>query len=217
MNGFLTFVSEHHTEIMRAFSQHLLLVAISVGIGFLIALPLGIVLSRHKGSAKYVLAATGTLQTIPGLVMLGFARYFLGIGMFPAVVILAIYAILPILRNTYTGITEVDASYVDAARGLGMSDMQILFRVQLPLATASIVSGLRMSVVYIISWATIACLIGAGGLGDLIWTGLGTYSQNYIYAGAIPAALLALVASLLIGLMQNAVTPRGIRRAGKAK
>ncbi|MGI6161679.1 MAG: ABC transporter permease [Christensenellales bacterium] len=217
MKDFIAFLSKNQAEVLRAFGQHIWLVVISVGIGFIIALPAGIILSRHKRAAKYIIAFTGTLQTIPSLVLLGLARLLFGIGALPAIMVLAIYAILPILRNTYTGIDEVDPSYVEAARGIGMTDAQVLMQVELPLAIASIVGGLRMSVIYIISWATLAGLIGAGGLGDLIWTGLGTYSRHHIYAGAIPAALLALIASFLIGLLQNALTPRGIRREASAK
>ena len=213
MNGFIEFVQKHHNEISKAFLQHIWLVAVSVCIGLLIALPVGILLSRYKNAAKYVLSFTGAFQTIPSLVLLGFVRFFLGIGTLPAIVVLSIYAILPILRNTYTGIIGVDPSYVEAARGIGMTDFQVLYHVELPLALSTIIGGLRMSVVYIVSWATLACLIGAGGLGDLIWAGLGTYSKYHVYAGAIPAAVLAVVLGALIGLLQRILTPRGIRKS----
>ena len=122
MSSFAAFFQKNQDEILRAFSQHIWLVVVSVGIGLIIALPAGILLSRHKNTAKYVMAVSGTLQTIPSLVLLGFVRYFLGIGTAPAVAVLTVYAILPILRNTYTGITEVAPSYVEAARGIGMTD-----------------------------------------------------------------------------------------------
>lgn len=179
--------------------------------GLIISVPTGIVLSRKRRLAAPVLAIVGAIQTIPGLVMLGFALIFLGIGMLPALVVLSIYAILPILRNTYTGITEVDQSLIEAAKGIGMTNMQILFKVELTLALASIIGGIRISTVYIVSWATLAALIGAGGLGDPIWTGLGTYNANYIIAGAIPSALLAFALSGVIGLLQQVLTPRGIK------
>ena len=214
MSSFAVFIQMNQGEILRAFLQHIWLVAVSVSIGLLIALPSGILLSRHKSKAKYMMAITGTLQTIPSLVLLGFVRYFFGIGMVPAIAVLTIYAILPVMRNTYTGITEVDPSYVEAAKGIGMTGLQILYKVELPLALSTIISGLRMSVVYIVSWATLACLIGAGGLGDLIWTGLGTYSKYHVYAGAIPAAILAVLSGLLIGLLQTLLTPRGLRKGG---
>ncbi len=166
---------------------------------------------QAKKLAGPVLPAAGTIQTIPGLVMLGLALLVFGIGFRPAVVVLSLYAVLPILRNTYTGITEVERSYIEAGRGIGMTGGQILRKIELPLALSSIIGGIRISAVYIVSWATLAGLIGAGGLGDLIWTGLSTYNRNFILAGTIPSALLAFAISGLIGLLQRALTPRGLK------
>ncbi len=205
------FITKHSNEILKAVFTHIELVLISVGIGVAIAVPLGIFLSRHKGAAKYVLSIAGLIQTIPGLVLLGIMLILMGIGKPPAITALSLYAILPILRNTYTGILEVDGHCIEAARGIGMSQKQILFQVELPLAMSAIIGGLRLSTVYIISWATLAGMIGAGGLGDMIWTGLSTYETKYILAGAIPAAILALGANALIGLIQRVMTPRGLR------
>lgn len=205
------FITHYQKDIQICLLRHIELVGISVFIGILISIPLGIFLSRHKKIAKPILAIAGTVQTIPGLVMLGFALIFLGIGMLPAIVVLSIYAILPILRNTYTGITEVDKSYIEAARGIGMTSMQILYKVELPLALPSIIGGIRISTVYIVSWATLAALIGAGGLGDPIWTGLATYNTRLILAGAIPSAILAFILSGMVGMIQRILTPRGLR------
>ncbi len=207
----IDFLIENQKGMTNNLLRHIELVGISVFVGIIISIPLGILLSRRKKLAGPVLAIAGTLQTIPGLVMLGFALIFLGIGMLPALVILSLYAILPILRNTYTGITEVDPSYTEAARGIGMTNMQMLFKVELPLALSSIIGGIRISTVYIVSWATLASYIGAGGLGDPIWTGLATYNTKLILSGAIPSAILALVLSGLIGLLQRILTPRGLR------
>lgn len=211
--SFIDFISESYKDILLSLIRHVELVFISVLIGIVISIPLGIFLTRHKRAAAPVLAFAGTIQTIPGLVMLGFALIFIGIGMLPAIIVLTLYAILPILRNTYTGITGVDRSFIEASRGIGMTNMQTLVKVELPIALPTIISGIRLSTVYIVSWATLAGLIGAGGLGDLIWTGLSTYNTNYILAGAIPAAILAFLLSGLIGLLQNALTPRGLRGA----
>jgi osmoprotectant transport system permease protein len=208
----LQFVQAHQSEILTSLLQHVQLVLFSVLIGIAISIPAGILLSRHKAAASPALAAVGVVQTIPGLVMLGFALLLFGTGTLPALVVLTIYSVLPILRNTYTGIIEVDASLLEAGLGIGMTRGQMLFQIQLPLATPSIVSGIRISTVYIVSWATLAGLIGAGGLGDLIWTGLSTYNVNYILAGAIPSAILAFLFSGLIGLLQWLITPRGLRR-----
>lgn len=210
--SFFEFLRNSYPDVLKSVGQHIQLVMISVLAGIVISIPLGIFLTRHKRLAGPVLAIAGTIQTIPGLVMLGFALLLFGIGLFPALVVLSLYAILPILRNTYTGIAEVESSLIEAARGIGMGNMQILFQVELPLALSSIITGIRISAVYIVSWATLAGLIGAGGLGDMIWTGLSTYNTNYILAGAIPSAILAFIISGLIGFLQRIITPRGLRR-----
>ncbi|HML47410.1 MAG TPA: ABC transporter permease [Clostridia bacterium] len=209
------FILKNQSELLRSLGRHLELVGLSVLAGMMISIPLGIFLTRHRKLSGPALAFAGMIQTIPGLVMLGFALLLLGIGKTPALTVLALYAILPILRNTYTGIVQVDKNCIDAARGIGMARRQILFQVELPLALPSIVSGIRISTVFIMSWAALAALIGGGGLGDLIWTGLSTYNTQYILAGAIPSGILALIASALIGLIQKALTPRGMR-GGKA-
>ena len=209
--SFFEFIAKNQAEILRSIGRHLELVGLSVLAGILISIPLGIYLTRHQKLAGPVLAFAGMIQTIPGLVMLGFALLLFGIGMLPALVVLSLYAILPILRNTYTGITQVDKGYIEAARGIGMTPFQVLLKVELPLSLPAIVSGIRISTVYILSWATLAGLIGAGGLGDLIWTGLSTYNTRYILAGAVPSAILAFAASGLIGLVQRTLTPRGLR------
>jgi len=209
--NFIAFVNEHYTEILTSLLQHIYLVIFSVLIGILFSMPVGILLSRHKKAAEKILAVVGIVQTIPGLVMLGLALIVLGVGNTPALVVLSIYSVLPILRNTYTGLTEVQPGLIEAGRGIGMTSAQLLFRVQLPLAMPSIISGIRISTVYIVSWAALAGLIGAGGLGDLIWTGLSTYNTNYILAGAIPSAILAFLFSGIIGGVQRLATPRGLR------
>lgn len=209
--SFFNFITTSYSDILSSLMRHIELVSISVLAGIILSIPLGIFLTRHKKLAGPILALASTIQTIPGLVMLGFALIFIGIGLLSSLVVLTLYAILPILRNTYTGITEVNKSYVEASRGIGMTNMQTLFKVELPIALPTIISGIRLSTVYIVSWATLAGLIGAGGLGDLIWTGLSTCNTDYILAGAIPSAILAFVFSGLIGLLQKILTPRGLR------
>ncbi len=207
----LQFITQNYNTLVDSLLRHIMLVAVSVGIGVIVSIPLGIFLTRYRRLAAPVLALAGTIQTIPGLVMLGFALLLFGIGELPALVVLSLYAILPILRNTYTGIIGVETGFIEAARGIGMTNLQILFQVELPLSLPSIVSGIRISAVYIVSWATLAGLIGAGGLGDLIWTGLSTYNTGYILAGAIPSAILAFFISGAMGLLQKAITPRGLK------
>ncbi|MDD3169070.1 MAG: ABC transporter permease [Eubacteriales bacterium] len=209
--SWIEFIQNNQALMIECLIRHIELVVIAVGTGMVVSIPMGIFLSRHRKLANPVLTATGMIQTIPGLVMLGFALILFGIGVLPALVVLSLYALLPILRNTYTGITEVDKNIIEAARGIGMTNRQTLFKVELPLALSSIISGIRISTVYIVSWATLAGLIGAGGLGDLIWTGLATYNSVYILAGAIPSAILAFIFSGLIGMIQSVFTPRGLR------
>ena len=209
--NFFEFVLDSYPILIQSLLRHVQLVIISVFAGIVVSVPLGIYLTRHKRLASIVLVMAGIVQTIPGLVMLGFGMIIFGIGMTPALVVLSLYSILPILQNTYTGILQVDQNYSEAGRGIGMTNMQILFKVELPLALPSIIGGIRISTVYIVSWATLGGMIGAGGLGDLIWTGLATYDRNYILAGAIPSAIIAFVLSGIIGLLQRILTPKGLR------
>lgn len=216
MNLIAYFQSNWHT-ISQALLVHMQISFLSLLFAVLLAVPLGILLVQHEKAAKIVLAIAGVIQTIPGLVMLGIGLLLFGLGVLPAIIVLVAYALLPILQNTYTGIKKVEGIYTEAARGIGMTKFQVLVKVEFPLASPTIVSGIRLSLVYIISWATLAALIGAGGLGDLIWTGLSCYDTNMILSGAILASLLAIVSGLLIDLLQKALTPRGIqlRKEGK--
>lgn len=211
---FSEFILKNGDELLKSLGTHFYLVTVSVAIGLVIAVPLGILLSYNKKIASYVLAVVSIAQTIPGLVMLGIALILFGIGKVPAIVVLSIYAILPILRNTYTGMTEVDINLKEAGRGIGMNKMQLLFKIELPLALPTIIGGMRLSTIYIVSWATLAGLIGAGGLGDLIWTGLSTYNKMFILAGAIPSAVMALLLGSIISLAQKLLTPKGLRIKG---
>jgi osmoprotectant transport system permease protein len=188
---------------MDSLLRHIMLVAASVGIGVVVSIPLGIFLTRHQRLAAPVLAFAGMIQTIPGLVMLGFALLLFGIGELPALVVLSLYAILPILRNTYTGILGVENGYIEEARGIGMTNLQILFQVELPLSMPSIVSGIRISAVYIVSWATLAGLIGAGGLGDLIWTGLSTYNTGIFWRAQYHQRYLPFLSAALWGFCRE--------------
>jgi osmoprotectant transport system permease protein len=207
----ITFMWQKKQLIMEATLQHIFLAIFAVLIGALIAVPLGIWLTRQKSLAKPIIAVTGILQTIPSLVLFGLAMPLFGIGVQTGLIVLILYSILPILQNTYTGIQEVGYQYKEAAKGMGMSPAQVLFQIELPLALPVIVAGIRIATVYIISWATLAALIGAGGLGDLIFTGLQTYNYQLILSGALPACILAIATGWLIGAAQKAVTPKGLR------
>ena len=206
------FLELHGESLVQSIIVHLGYVFISVAIGFVIALALGIALSRVPRFSKVILPIISIFQTVPGIVFIGVL--FLYIGMIPLTVIIAltIYAIFPILKNTYVGILEVPEKYKEAAKGCGMSPMQVLFKVELPLALPTIIGGLRMSTIYIVSWAVLASMIGLGGLGDFIYIGVSTNNNELIIAGAIPAAIIAVGLGLLIDFIQKKVTPRGLRR-----
>lgn len=205
------FFSTYGQMLGKAILTHFLYVLVSVAIGFVIALLLGILLTRIPKYSKVIIPIISIFQTIPGIVFIGIL--FIYIGMVPATVIIAlsIYAIFPILKNTYVGILEVPQTYVEAARGCGMSEFQVLTRVELPLAAPTIISGLRMSTVYTVSWAVLAAMIGLGGLGEFIYRGVGTNNNTLIIAGAIPAAIMAVCLGLFIDYVQKKVTPRGLR------
>jgi osmoprotectant transport system permease protein len=182
-----------------------------LGLGIVVALPLGIILTRFPRWSAPVIAVVSVFQTIPSLVFFALVIPFLGIGTRPAITVLFLYSLLPIVRNTYIGIRSVDASVIDAARGQGMTSWEILYMVELPLAAPVIVTGIRLAATYLVSWATLAALIGAGGLGNLIFAGLSSYDASMLMAGAIPAALLALVIGFVFGIVRRLITPRGLR------
>ncbi|GBF32552.1 osmotically activated L-carnitine/choline ABC transporter [Desulfocucumis palustris] len=198
-------------EISVALWQHIYLSMGSVAFGILISVPLGIWLSSRDKTARMVLGVFGAVQTIPSLAFLGFVLPVLGIGTLPAMTVLFIYSVLPILRNTYTAIKEVNPALLEAGTGMGMTARELLFMVKLPMALPVIMSGIKISTVYIISWTTFSALIGAGGLGDLIYGGMNVYDLGLIVAGTIPAALLAILAGSILGRLERAVKPRGLR------
>ena len=191
-------------------------VLVSVAIGFCLGLAIGVLLSRIPRWSGFVLPVISIFQTLPGLVFIGLL--FLWLGMRPVTVIIAlsVYAMFPVLKNTYTGILGVDRKYIDAARGCGMSALQSLIKVELPLAMPVIVAGLRMAAIYTVSWAVLSAMIGLGGLGDFIYQGTTSNNNLLILLGAVPAAALAIVIGALIDLLQKKVTPRGMRK-GAAK
>lgn len=203
-------INRYGAELVQAILTHLYFVLVPVGLGFVIALFLGILLSRMPKISAYILPVLSVFQTIPGIVFVGIL--FLYVGMVPATVLIAltIYAVFPILKNTYVGLLGVDERYKEAARGCGMSPVQILIKVELPLSLPNIFTGLRLSTIYTVSWAVLAAMIGLGGLGDFIYRGVGTNNNMLILTGAIPAAILALSLGALVDWIQKQITPRGL-------
>jgi osmoprotectant transport system permease protein len=198
-------------DILIAFQEHIFLSGLAMTIAILIAVPLGILLTRNKKFAEPIIGVTAIIQTIPSLALLGFMLPIFGIGKTPAVIALTLYALLPILRNTYTGILGVDPSLVDAGKGMGMTSRQILFMVELPITLPIIMAGIRTATVLTIGVAALATFIGAGGLGDLIDRGLKLADKELILTGAIPAAFLAIVFDIALKKLEDKVTPKGLK------
>ena len=190
-------------DLINGLLQHIELSFVALFFALLIAVPLGIYLTRRQKAADFVIGITAVFQTVPSLALLGLLIPLVGIGKIPAIIALVIYALLPILRNVYVGIKEVDTSLIEAAKGLGMNNRRLLFKVELPLAMPIIMAGIRTAMVLVIGTATIAALIGAGGLGDLITVGISRNDMDLILLGAIPAALLALFFDFLLKQLEK--------------
>jgi len=198
-------------DLISATIQHIQLVGFSMAIAIAIGVPLGVLITRVTSLQNGVLGTAGVLQTIPSLALLGFMIPLLGIGMPTAVAALFLYSLLPIIRNTFTGIRDVDKSIIEAARGMGMTDLQILFKVQFPLALSVIMAGIRTATVINVGTATLAAFIGAGGLGDFIFLGIARSIDALVLIGAIPAAILALLFDFLLGLLERWTIPKGLK------
>ncbi|MCS6804351.1 MAG: ABC transporter permease [Acidobacteriota bacterium] len=208
------FLSRYWSEILLLTQQHIMLVGIATGLATLIGVPLGVLIRQRPLCSKLVLALANVIQTVPSLALFGFLiplPLIGGIGQRTAIVALVLYALLPIIRNTYTGLMGVDRAVREAGRGMGMTDRQLLFQVELPLALHVILAGVRLATVISVGLATIAAFIGAGGLGDLIFRGISTVNNQLILAGAIPAALLALLVDVALGWIEHRFKP-GRRR-----
>ena len=191
---------------------HTLYVLVSVAIGFALGLVLGILLSRVPKWSGLILPVLSVFQTIPGLVFIGVLYIWWG-GVYPTVIVaLSVYAMFPVLKNTYTGILGVEQRYIEAAKGCGMSAFQALLKVELPLSMPTIIAGLRMAAIYTVSWAVLAAMIGLKGLGDFVYQGVASNNNTLILLGAIPAAILAIVFGAVIDLLQRKVTPRGLQK-----
>nr|WP_145163068.1 ABC transporter permease [Paenibacillus terrae] len=210
MNEFWSFITERYPDILLALRQHLTISFSAVILGTIVAVPVGILLVYNRvgwiNSAVFFIA--NLFQTIPSLALLAILIPLLGIGVKPAILALLLYSLMPILRNTYDGFQSVDKGVLNSAKGMGYSAAQTILKIQLPLSLPYIMSGIRITTVYIISWATLASLIGAGGLGQLIVSGLGVNKPEMIFIGGIGAVVLALVADSLLGLLEGWLTRR---------
>lgn len=212
MNGLIETYQDRKTELLQALIEHIQLSVISLLIACAIAIPLGIYLSRNKRLSEWSIGVTSVIQTIPSLALLGLMIPLVGIGTLPSIIALVLYSLLPIVRNTYTGLAEVDSSIKEAARACGMTPMQSLWKVELPLALPVMMAGIRTAMVLIIGTATIAALIGAGGLGSIILLGIDRNDNYLLLLGAIPAALLALLFDGLLRQTEVATRKRQTAR-----
>jgi osmoprotectant transport system permease protein len=190
---------------LKLIMEHLKIAGISILIASVIGLILGIFISEYKKTSSFILGITNFVYTIPSISLLGFLIPFSGIGNTTAIIALTIYALLPMVRNTYTGIENIDSSIIESAKGMGSTPFEILYKVKLPLATTVILSGLRNMVVMTIALAGIASFIGAGGLGVAIYRGITTNNKSMTIAGSLLIALLALVADFTIGSVEKVI------------
>lgn len=210
--NFFDYIMQNMHQILNLSIEHIKLTVIAVGFAILIGVPLGILISYVKKLNKPILGFTNVVQAIPSMALLGFSIPFLGIGTLPAIVMVVIYSLLPIIKNTYIGLQNINSLTLEAARGIGLTKSQILTKVQIPLALPVIMAGVRISAVTAVGLMTIAAFIGAGGLGFLVFSGIRTVNNNQILAGAIPACLLALLVDYLVGIIEKLVTPISLQK-----
>ncbi|MGE7624494.1 ABC transporter permease [Viridibacillus sp. NPDC096237] len=207
----IDFITQNGGDILKKTWEHFYISAIALFLGIVVAVPLGILLSKLKRTAKIVLGITSVLQTLPSLAILAIMIPFLGVGKVPAIIALFIYTLLPILNNTYIGMKSVNQGLKAAGMSMGMTKIQSIGMVELPLAIPVIMSGIRLSAVYAISWATLASYIGAGGLGDFIFNGLNLYQPEFIIGGAALVTILALITDFILFKVEKWATPRGLK------
>lgn len=210
------FIDQFGASIVSKSIEHIEISFFALCLGVIIAVPLGIVLTRLPKIANIVIGLASALQTVPSLALLALMIPIFGVGKLPAVIALFVYSLLPILRNTYIGMKGIDSNYIDVAKGMGMTNAQSIFQVELPLAMPTIMAGVRLAAVYVIAWATLASYIGAGGLGDLIFSGLNNYQPELIFAGTIPVTILALIADILLGILERRLTPSALKAGEEA-
>ena len=217
--GLAEFFLRHRIEILQATGEHIWLTGVSMAFAIAIGVPLGVLVTRKPWLSKPVIGGANVAETIPSLALFGFLLPIPWLGDRAgrlAIVALTLYALLPIIRNTAAGIANVDPAVLEAARGMGMTGRQILWRVELPLSISTIIAGIRIATVLTIGIATIAAAVGAGGLGEFIFRGLAMVDNRLILAGAIPAALLAIFADVLLGLLERGLRPGAFRaRSGR--
>jgi osmoprotectant transport system permease protein len=213
ISKFFKFVVSRQDQILTLTAQHIELTVLSVVLAIIVGIPLGISITRVKKLSGPVIGFANLIQAVPSLALLGFLIPLLGIGSTPAIVMVFLYSLLPIIKNTYTGLMNINPDVIESSKGMGMTNNQILKLVQIPLALQIIMTGIRISAVSAVGLMTISAFIGAGGLGYMVFSGVQIVDNNMILAGAIPACLLALLMDFIVGKIEQGVTPPGIRKA----
>lgn len=207
---FINYIIENQGQIISLTIEHIKLVTIAVALAIVIGVPIGILISYVKKLNKPVLGLANIVQAIPSMALLGFTIPLLGIGTLPAIVMVVLYSLLPIIKNTYIGIQNISSQTLEAATGIGLTKWQILTKIQIPLALPVIMGGIRISAVSAVGLMTLAAFVGASGLGYLIYAGIRSVNNMQILAGAIPACILALLMDWIIGMIENLVTPKNM-------
>ncbi|QRS45768.1 ABC transporter permease [Staphylococcus epidermidis] len=205
------FLQEYGSQLLSKAVEHFYISMFALLLAIVVAVPLGILLSKTQRTANVVLTVAGVLQTIPTLAVLAIMIPIFGVGKTPAIVALFFYVLLPILNNTVLGVKNIDKNVIQAGQSMGMTKFQLMKDVEMPLALPLIISGIRLSSVYVISWATLASYVGAGGLGDLVFNGLNLYQPPMIISAAIVVTLLALVIDFILSLVEKWVVPKGLK------
>ena len=208
MNEFINYFSQNFSTIFGLFIDHIQLTILAIIISILIGVPLGIIITYFKPSKKPVMAIANIIQAIPSMALLGFMIPLLGIGTKPAIVMVILYSLLPIIKNTVAGLDSINSDTLEAAKGIGLTPMQVLYKVQIPLAAPVIMAGVRISAVSSVGLMTLAAFIGAGGLGYLVYAGIRTVNNAQILAGAIPSCILALLIDYIFSILEVLVTPK---------
>lgn len=207
----MNYLVENSGMLLNKTLEHLYISIMALILAMIVAIPLGILLSKKEKLSKVSLTIAGILQTIPTLAILALMIPLFGVGKVTAIIALFIYILLPILNNTIVGVQNIDRNIVEAGRSMGMTNFQLMKDIELPLALPMVLSGIRLSSVYVISWAALASYVGAGGLGDLIFNGLALYEPEMIIVGTILVTLLALIVDLILAQIEKWIIPKGLK------
>lgn len=211
MNTFLEVFMQRREELVQLLLEHIQMTSAAVLISICIGIPLGIFVTKNKKASSIVIGIANIMQSIPSIGLLAFLVPVVGIGQKPAIIMVIIYALLPIIKNTYIGITGIQQSAIESASSIGLTKWRILYKIQIPIAMPYIMAGVRISAVTAVGTVTIAAFAGAGGLGWLINLGLNANDADLVLLGALPACLLALVVDFVLGKVENALTPEGLK------